>query len=217
MDWRGDNISSVYSAGICIFSDLLVNLSDDVGEIGRYSVMPGHIQMHGKSFDYIKDLSDLDESTQLYRYRKGTGLATNNISSPLDIIFDYHENFMVTQQNREMLQVGFCFSREDKSTIILGPSELANTFLKRSGLVACSHHSLQLDDSSPLQSRAALLFPPRDRVWIFQAQGLSKFVPIMQMVYKYGQGSIALANNDCRSCCESVAQKCWGDQIAIFL
>lgn len=91
------DVTAVSTGGLCLYLDMLRELSLDRNLVGRVHVVPGRIERDGKPFDFVSD----QEHHHNGRY---TGLT--------DDVTDLSEISMLAQEHVRSLRV--CYKLEDK-------------------------------------------------------------------------------------------------------
>ena len=197
--------SALSVAGICVFLDILVDVSDHPEALGRCTVIPGRIEMAGRSYEYTEDISDFDMAEKYYSRRIDGTEVPEPLFSPSSLIAGYNSNVIAAQPSVNCLQVGILVKHPSSGSVLLGPALLTRNILEASGLIQCKHpprriSRLRLSDDSP--TRQINTAGGHD-VWEFQGSVLSKMVAYIrcqELDYE-----IIWSHGECQSCCVKAA------------
>ena len=167
--------SALLVAGICVFLDILVDISDHPEALGRCTVIPGKIELDERSYDYAEDISDFDSAGMDYRQRKDSQQAPKPLSSPSELSTGYYPASIAAQPAVSCLQVGILAKHPSSSSVLLGPAMLTKGMLEASGLVECKHSS-----NKSSKRRLSIDYSARQidtdgghPIWEFQGRGIS--------------------------------------------
>ena len=127
-------------SGIVVFLNTLLEggLPVDPELMGRCTVIPGHIEMHGRSYAHLEDFSDFDGAGMDYRNRRGAGVGPNLLYDPSELTDNYEQVSLVAKEGVESVKVGLSFQEAsgDRS-VVLGPAGLTQRVLEATGVVSC--------------------------------------------------------------------------------
>ena len=197
--------SALSVAGICVYLDILTDMSDHPEALGRCTVIPGRIEMAGRSYEHAEDISDFDLAGMDYRHGKGRGEAPNPLSSPSDLISGYDSVSLAAQPAVNCLQVGLLARHTSHGSVLLGPAMLTKGMLEASGLIRCKHSSHRISkrrlstETSPRQLKVDDGHP----IWEFHGSLLSQMVAysrIQDLDYH-----VLWRHQECQPCCIAAA------------
>jgi hypothetical protein len=96
-------------SGIVVFLNTLLEggLPVDPELMGRCTVIPGHIEMHGRSYAHLVDLSDFDLAGMDYRNRQGAGVGPDPLFDPSTLTDNYEKVSLVPQEGVDSVKLDF--------------------------------------------------------------------------------------------------------------
>ena len=131
--------SAICVAGVCVFLDILTDVSRHAEDLGRCTVIPGKIEMAGRSYGYIEDISDSELGGMEFRRCKGRSEAPDPLCSPAELTSGYETTSIAAQPAVNCLQVGILVEKASSESVLLGPSSLVQGIIEASDLVQCKH------------------------------------------------------------------------------
>lgn len=197
--------SALSIAGICVFLDILTDISDHPEALGRCTVIPGKIEMAGRSYEVVEDISDFDLQGMDYRQRRGRGQAPDPLFSPSGLIAGYDSASVVAQPAVKCLQVGILAKHPSSGSVLLGPAMLTKGILEASGLIHCKH-SAHRSSKKRLSNDSAARQINTDGghpIWEFHGSLLSQMV-----AYSRSQDlnyHLIWRHHECQPCCLKAA------------
>jgi len=200
-------------SGIVVFLNTLLEdaLPVDPELMGRCTVITGHIEMHGRSYAHLKDLSDFDLTGMDYRNRRGAGVGPDPLFDPSALTDNYEKIWLVAKEGVDSVAVGLSFQEAggDRS-VVLGPAGLTERVLQATGLVACNGKTC---DRMLVEIRTEVSdcvkyinWQQQCEIWLFQGNPLGRLVAltrildIQPMYYPISQ------SHECMKCCITAAE-----------
>ena len=197
--------SATSVAGICVYLDILIDISDHLEALGQCRVIPGKIELAGRSYGSAEDISDFELGGMEYRRRRAHSDALKPLTDPSSLIAGYHSMSVAAQPSVDCLQVGLLVNHPSTASILLGPAKLTNGILEASGLVRCAHppqRPLKRRSSDSAAARQIHLDDGQP-VWTFRGSLLSQMVAysrIQELEYH-----VVWKHHECQQCCEASA------------
>jgi hypothetical protein len=205
---KADHLSAISVAGICIFLDILTDISDDPEALGRCTVIPGKIEMAGRSYEQAEDISDFTPGGSDYlSRRKGRGQAPHKLSSPSDLTAGYDSASIAAQPAIGSLKIGLLAKHPSSASVLLGPAKLTNGMLEASGLIRCKH-IFNRSSKGRLSSDGPVRRTNVDgghTIWEFQGSLLSKMVAYSQ--FEGLSVPRVWRHQECLPCCVKAAPR----------
>ncbi len=197
--------SALSVAGICVFLDILVDISDHPEALGRCTVIPGRIEMAGRSYEYAEDISDFDLAGMDFRQRKGRGEGPDPLFSPSDLLSGYNTASVAAQPAVNCLQVGILVKHPASGSVLLGPALLTKGMLEASGLIRCKHSSHRISKRRHSEDTVARRIETDGGhpVWEFHGSMLSQMVAysrIQDLDFR-----TIWCHQQCQPCCMTAA------------
>ncbi|KEF56496.1 uncharacterized protein A1O9_08077 [Exophiala aquamarina CBS 119918] len=116
------DITAVSTGGLCLYLDMLRELSLDRNLVGRVHVVPGKIERNGKPFDFVSD-------REYHPNGHYTGLT--------DEVPDFTEISMLAQEHVRSLRVSYKLEDKKGAAVHIDPGKLADEACLAQGLVYC--------------------------------------------------------------------------------
>lgn len=176
--------SAICVEGICAYLRILDDVTDDPGSLGTCTIIPGRIELAGRAYDYICDMSDFEKYGAHYKNRRGEGQALNRLSNPIELSDGYSKFSLKAYPAVESLRVGL-FLQSDinikPSDALLGPAKLTRDVLKAPGLVRCQHTPPLRNLDHTVSEVRARRVKDEPEVWRFTGSKLSRFVAMARI------------------------------------
>jgi hypothetical protein len=219
--FSGRNIQSVSHeqvaigvSGIVAFLNTLIDggLSVDPELMGRCTVVSGHIEMHGRPYLHLEDLSDYDLVGMDYRKgRDGGGLGPDPLFDPSTLSDAYTRVSLVAKEGVESVKVGLSFHEaQGERSVVLGPASLAERMLQATGLVKCDSKSCSHD---PVEfqrevSECIKLVATQGQCesWLFQGSSMGRLVALIRLLDIQPMFYQILQHEECLQCCVEAAE-----------
>ena len=197
--------SAISVAGICVYLDILINISNHPEALGLCKVIPGKIELAGRSYGSAEDISDFELGGMEYRRRREHGDAPKPLDDPSSLIAGYHSFSVAAQPSVNGLLVGLLVNHPSTASILLGPARLTNGILEASGLIRCAHRSQPTSKRRSSDSAAARQIHLDEGlpVWKFHGSLLSQIVAysrIQELGYH-----VVWKHHECQQCCAASA------------
>ena len=185
--------------------DILTDVSCHAEDLGHCTVIPGKIEMAGRSYEYTEDLSDFELGGMEFRQRKGRGQAPDPLFSPSGLISGYETTSIAAQPAVNCLQIGILVEKALSGSILLGPSSVVQGAIAASGLVQCRHlgHKVskrRLPTDEPTRKVSSDEGHP---IWEFQGSPLSKMVACSRVLAL--DYHVIWRHDECLACCIKAA------------
>lgn len=116
------NVSAISAGGICIYLDILRDLSLDKEVIGRVRVVRGNIERHGRSFDFVLDRENIEWCPT----------APKDETPP-----DFTDISMIAEEKVHSLRVNYILKDKMGITVQIPPAKLVHEACLARGLVNC--------------------------------------------------------------------------------
>lgn len=208
---ESSGISAVSVTGITVYLDVLSELSDDPERIGLCHVIPGHISMHGRSFIYISDLSDLDPEGEEYRARYKHG-DEDVLRAPTALRDNYREVSLAALKSINSIQVGFLIKDSGAGVTLIPPAGFTLFFLRGFGLVRCNERICTGANKALPEEVSGSIVAKLDsggltEIWHFQGDLVARAIALVRIEYIEGweTGAMSLKpiirSQECISCC----------------
>ena len=197
------DLSAVSMAGICVFLDLFTDITCHPETLGRCTVIPGKIEMAGRSYDIVEDMSDF-HGYGPYSVRSE---APERLSSPSELRAGYDSASFVAQPAIGRLQVGLLAKHRSSGSVLLGPAMLTRHLLRAFGRVHCPHTSNEWSQIRLSADDCVSQVNEDDGhpIWEFEGCLISKMVAMVRaydgpvdyyMIWRY---------DECKQCCRKAA------------
>ncbi|KIW13133.1 hypothetical protein PV08_08320 [Exophiala spinifera] len=208
-------------AGIVVFLNSLVEgcLPIDPESAGRCTVMPGHVEMYGRLYHSLEDLSDFDLHGMDYRRRRRGGQPFDPLidaAGVTELTNNFDSVTMIAQERPNAVKVGLSVHERhaDPSvarSVILGPASLNERVLEATGIVECDGRSCErkYTVSSLLAGDECvkLIDGVGDcKVWLFCGNDLSRLVALTRMSDIQPMFYSIMQFGECLDCCVKAAQ-----------
>lgn len=131
--FTSEDVSAASENGICAYLSILADLSDDDQSIGRVTIVPGRIELHGKAYNSLEDVK-LDNETR-YLTDHNREVTTSEVFSA-----SYEDISVTVEEKAEALQISFDFPSWSHGYFVkqrIGPALLADALTWTRGRVAC--------------------------------------------------------------------------------
>ena len=77
--------------------------------MGRCTVIPGHIEMHGRSYAHLEDLSDFNLTGMDFRKKRGTSVDPDPLFDLSLLMNNYEKISLVAKEGIDSVKVGLSF------------------------------------------------------------------------------------------------------------
>ena len=218
--FSGRNIESVDHeqaaisiSGVVVFLNTLLEggLPVDPELMGRCTVMPGHIEMHGRSYAHLVDLSDFNLVGMDNRKKRGASVGPDPLFDPSTLTDNYEQISLVAKEGVDSVKVGLSFQEAARvRSVVLGPASLTERMLQATGLVACDGKTCDPTpvkvQEKPSQCVRMLEWQHHCEIWQFlgSLRGLlvasTRILDIQPMYYQI------LQDRECLQCCMKAAE-----------
>ena len=194
--------SATCAAGICVYLDILVDISDHPEALGRCRVIPGKIELSGRSYRAAEDISDFELGGEAFRRRRENINVPEQPRGPSTLITGYNSFSVAAQPSIDCLKVGLFANHPSQASVLLGPAKLTKGMLEASGLVRCSHppqrrSKRRSSDSAPARQSEW------DKIWTFNGSLLAQMVAFLTI--KELEYQVIWKHHECQQCCEASA------------
>ena len=200
-------------SGIVVFLNTLLEggLPVDPELMGRCTVIPGHIEMHGRSYAHLEDFSDFDVAGMDYRNRRGAGVGPDPLFDPSTLTDNYEKVSLIAKEGVNSVKVGLSFqeARGDRS-VVLGPAGLTQRVLQATGVVACDGKTC---DRTPIEIRTeasdCVKIVERNgqcETWLFQGNPLGRLVALTRILDIQPMFYQIFQSHECMNCCIVAAE-----------
>lgn len=220
--FSGRNIQSISHeqvaisvSGIVAFLNTLIDggLSVDPELMGRCTVMCGHIEMHGRPYLHLEDLSDYDLVGMDYREgRHGGGPGPDPLFDPSTLTDAYTRVSLVAKEGIESVKVGLSFHEaQGERTTVLGPANLAQQVLRATGLFKCNNSKSCSHDSVEFQQDVSdyiklVATHGHCETWLFQGSSMGRLVALIRVLDIQPMFYQILQHEECLQCCIEAAE-----------
>ena len=202
-------------SGIVVFLNMMLKtgLPVDPELMGRCTVIPGHIEMHGRFYTHLKDFSDFELAGMDYRHRRGAGVGPDPLFGPSALIDNYEDIKLVAKESTDSVEVGLSFPEAsgDRS-VVLGPAILTERVLQATGLVTCLGNDCDRTMSVPTRAEfngcvRMIDWQGQCEIWEFQGNPLGCLIALIRVsdniISTYHQ---IFHNHECMKCCLAAAE-----------
>jgi hypothetical protein len=224
-----DDQVAISLSGIVVFLDTLLDrgMPVDFELMGRCTVINGHIEMHGRSYAHLEDLSDYDLVGMENRNRRDGGIAPEPLFDPSTLTDNYDRVSLVAKEGVESVRVGLQFhekasgSQEGRS-IILGPANMARVVLQATGLVGCDGRTCERTQESAIEFREVsdcvktVATPGQCQIWVYQGNALGRVIALHRILDIQPTYYEILQHKECMNCCMRAAELSEFEKAIIF-
>ena len=207
--------AAISISGIVVFLNTMLKtgLPVDPELMGRCTVIPGHIEMHGRFYTHLKDFSDFELAGMDYRHRRGAGVGPDPLFGPSALIDNYEDIKLVAKESTDSVEVGLSFPEAsgDRS-VVLGPAILTERVLQATGLVTCLGNDCDRTMSVPTRAEfngcvRMIDWQGQCEIWEFQGNPLGCLIALIRVsdniISTYHQ---IFHNHECMKCCLAAAE-----------
>ena len=217
--FTGRNIESISHeqvalslSGIVVYLNALTDggLPVEHDLIGRCTVVPGHIEMHGRSYGHVEDLSDYDIVGMDYRKRRGGGVAPDPLFAPSTLSNGYERVTLVAKEEVQSVRVGLLFHEGEKDvSVMLGPSILTQRVLESTGCVYCDKTTCDrtaLAFQKEHSGSVRVISGGQCEKWLFCGTVLARLVALTRIIDIEPMYFKILRQDECMNCCIKAAE-----------
>lgn len=211
--------AAISVSGIVVFlnSLLVVGLPTSPEIAGRCTVMAGHIEMHGRLYDRLEDLSDFDLHGMDYRRRQSSGKAFDPLLTPLSLTDEFDNITTVAQEQPSVVKVGLSIHERSEDpaiarSVIIGPASLTQSVLEAIGIVNCNGKSCKgksVLPSLPADDKCIKLLEAKNdcNIWLFTGDDLSRLVALIRVSDVDPMLHTIMQFDECLECCVMAARQ----------
>jgi hypothetical protein len=219
--FSGRNIDSISHekvaigvSGIVAFLNILVDggLSVNPELIGGCTVMSGHIEMHGRPYTHLEDLSDYDlVGMDCRKGQDGKGLGPDPLLDPSTLSDAYTRVSLIAKEGVESVNVGLSFHESHgERPVVIGPSSLAEHVLQATGLVECNRQRCSHD---PVEFQREIgecvklvATQGQCEIGLFQGSTMGRMVALTRLLKVQPRVYKILQHDECLQCCIKAAE-----------
>lgn len=198
------NVSAISAGGLCLYLDILCDLSVDQDVIGRVHVVRGRIERHGKPFDFVLDRED----TSWFH------------TAPKDKVPDFTDISMIAEEKVRALKVNYSLKDKTGITVQVPPAKLAYEVCLARGLVNCRTYQCKNVISIKTNADKLELYALGGKQ-IVLAKGDQWFRCVLLFLESIPSSSprahCILRTNECIQCCFRAAMEIDDDQSVLII
>jgi hypothetical protein len=215
-----ENLQSALSdAGMCVFLDILADVSCHCETLGRYTVIPGKILMAGRSYDSLEDMHEFEARRERNSPLTPTHVGSDPTNLRPTLVADYESVSLVARISIDSLKVCLLVKRRSSESIMLGPGRLTEELLRTTGLVPCTHvwsHDFAVSGEQFPEDECVRNVDLGDGKIVLEFDGspLSKMVALSASM---SSNYVILRHRECLNCCRNAASKLTSRKVALII
>ncbi|KAI9771973.1 MAG: hypothetical protein M1839_002566 [Geoglossum umbratile] len=210
----GHDQVAISLSGVVVFLTALIDggLPVDTELMGRCTVVNGHIEMHGRSYAHLEDLSDYDLAGMDYRNRREGGIAPDPLFDPSPLIDDFEKVELIAKEEVRSVKVGLSFQdAHGGRSVVLGPAGLTERVLQATGLVECGgkncdHTPIEFETEVSDCVKIAKTPDGQCETWLFRGNAYGRLVALVGTAEIQPMYHQVFQHHECMRCCIRAAE-----------